>query len=134
MKLNEQIDKIKRLLNNSTIFPEKKENIQESTGPIFDMAMFLEKLAIKFVPIENKVARVIISDLEHQRINGLQFDAGKGVIKSINLSNLNDLQLAELFRVPQIREALEEMAKEYRPRGPQGPVVPFNLNNNKLRR
>jgi len=132
MKLNEQIDKIKRLLNNSTVFPEKKENIQEQTGPIFDMAMFLEKLAIKFVPIENKVARVIISDLEHQRINGLEFDAGKGVIKSINPSNLNDLQLAELFRIPQIREALEEMAKEYRPRGPQGPVVAFNLNNSSL--
>lgn len=131
MKLNEQIDKIKRLLNNSTVFPEKKENIQEATGPIFDMAKFLEKLAIKFVPIENKVARVIISDLEHQRINGLEFDAGRGVIKSINLSNINDLQLAELFRVPQVREALEEMAKEYRPR-PNGPVVPFSLNNSSL--
>ena len=134
MKLNEEINKINRLLNNSVVFPEKKENIVENTPVntalryVFDVPLFLRKLGSRMIPKENKIANKIISMLEDPLLRGVEFDAGTGVINRVFIKNMTDQQLVEFFRIPQVREALEDMAKNYRPR-PDGPIVPFNLNN-----
>jgi hypothetical protein len=135
MRLNEEINKISRLLNNSVVFPKKKENIQETPGPanpvlryVFDLPLFLEKLGIRMIPKENKIANQIIDMLDNPTIRGVEFDAGTGVVRKVFFRNMSDQQLVEFFRVPEVREALEDMAKNYRPR-PDGPIVPFNLNN-----
>lgn len=134
MRLNEEINKINRLLNNSVVFPEKKENIVENTPAnaalryVFDVPLFLQKLGSRIIPKENIIANKIIGMLEDPLLRGIGFDAGTGVVNKVFIKNMNDQQLVEFFRIPQVREALEDMAKNYRPR-PDGPIVPFNLNS-----
>lgn len=134
MRLNEEINKINRLLNNSVVFPEKKENIVENTPVnaalryVFDVPLFLQKLGSRMIPKENIIANKIIGMLEDPLLRGIEFDAGTGVVNKVFIKNMTDQQLVEFFRIPQVREALEDMAKNYRPR-PDGPIVPFNLNN-----
>ena len=142
MKLNEQLNRINRLLKNPIVFPEKKEtinrNINEvvsSRDPIpFPLTEFLEKLVLKTIPLENKIARAIIEDLSRDERAVIKFDSTVGIIKEINLSRIADEELIQLFRIPQVREALEEAAKNFRPQGPNGNVVPFNLKNTGLAR
>jgi hypothetical protein len=131
MKLNEQINKINRLLNNTKIFPENKKNLQELAAPAnpFDMAAFMANLLIRKLP-ENISDEIdgIINKLSIPTVRAIDFDETGRIIKGINLKNISDLQLTELFRIPQVREALEEYAENYRVRD-DGPIYRIDLDN-----
>jgi hypothetical protein len=133
MKLNEQINSISRLLNNTKIFPENKKNLQEATGnPVhnpFDMAQLVGRLIYRKIPkdVSDEIDN-IIDKLSLPTVRAIEFDETGRIIKGINLDNISDSQLKNLFRIPEVREALEDYAKNYRARD-NGPIYPIDLNN-----
>ena len=129
MKLNEQINSINRLLNNTKIFPENKKILQEASVNPFSMAEFIGKLIYRKIP-KNASEEIdkIIEKLSLPTVKAIEFDNIGRIIKGINLNNISDDQLKNLFRIPEVRDALEDYAKNYRART-NGPIFPIDLNN-----
>ena len=135
MRLNEYKQKFNRLIGEQfDTMEELRLDINEMT-PIatpFKLVDLLGQMALR--PIKEKFPEVenILKKLDMPSVKAIEYDEIGGIIRNINMKTINSAQLEELFRIPQVREALEDYAKNYKPGGPNGPVYPINLETIRL--
>lgn len=135
IRLNEYKQKFNRLIGKQfDTIGELRLDINEvatSTAP-FKLTELLNKLILR--PIKKKFPEVedILKKLDMPSVKAIEYDEIGGIIRNINMKNITNSQLEELFRIPQVREALEDYAKNYRPGGPNGAIYPIILDKVRL--